>query len=529
MAYLVLLVGAFICLAILSTLPRLPKPAWRVAVALSAAILFVGFVILSSIRYVSPSEVGIVEKNALGDKLTAGRVVATEGEMGIQADVLRPGWQFWFWPVIFNVESVALTEVRVSEVGLVEAIDGLPLITGEVYAAELPAEAFQRMVLDARYFLTDGKGQKGPQVNVLTPGKYPINTRLFRVQNVPQTDVKAGTVAVLKANFGKPATLSVPLEHGGAVTLANEGEKGVRSEPLLPGKYPLNPNAFEVVTISTMDTIVHYTAEQLHGRTGEESAITVITSDGFTFPVDVRVEYKILPDDAPILVARMGGEGNQLRSKLDSAVRAIFRNNAESVKALDYVQQRSHQETQSLAMLLREMSSVGVTVTAVRIGRVGDEASLGALLKTQMDREIAKQEQLTFQEQQKAAEQKQLLSRAIQEAEEEKRLATAAYSVKIAEEEQRRILIEAGAQAKAVSIRAEAQAGAFKLIAEQLGKSNAALLELLKVIGENNVQITPRVMVLGSDRDGSGRDPETAALIGTMLDTMITRDEAKGP
>lgn len=523
MAYIVLLVGFIACFAILASLPRLPRASLRVPAAAAAfGILFV-FIALSSIRYVSPSEVGVVEKNALGPKLKAGRVVATEGEMGIQADMLRPGWQFWYWPVIYTVDSVPLTEVRSSEVGLVEAIDGLPLAIGEVYAKELAPEEFQRMVLDANYFLTDGKGQKGPQANVLTPGKYPINTKVFRVQSVPQTDVSAGTVAVLKANFGTPATVVEPLEHGGNITLAAEGEKGVRATPLLPGKYPINPNAFEVVNIGTMDQIVHYTAHQ-GSRTSEEREITVITSDGFTFPVDVRIEYKILPEDAPIVVARMGGEGQQLSAKLDSAVRAIFRNNAESVRALDYVQQRSHQETQSLAMLAKEMSSVGVTVTAVRIGRVGDEASLGVLLKTQMDREIAKQEQLTFQEQQKAAQQKQQLTRAVQEAEEEKRLATAMYSVKIAEEEQRRRIIEAEAEAQAVTIKAEAQAGAFKLIADQLGKANAALLELMKVVGENNVQITPRVMIVGGNV-AEGRDPETTALIGTMLDSMISREE----
>ncbi|MCZ6811133.1 MAG: hypothetical protein O7D97_03945, partial [Planctomycetota bacterium] len=184
------------------------------------------------------------------------------------------------------------------------------------------------------------------------------------------------------------------------------------------------------------------------------------------------------------------------------------------------------------AMLATEMSKVGVTVTAVRIGDVGDEQTLGALLKTQTDREIALQEQVTFQEQQRAAEQQKALSRTQQEAEEERRLATAMYEVQIAEQNKERRIIEAGAEAEAIRIKAEAQAEAYRVIALQIGSGNAALLELLKIVGERGINITPRVMVVGSNggNAGTGGSTEATALIGTMLDTMISRQEpSAGP
>jgi regulator of protease activity HflC (stomatin/prohibitin superfamily) len=273
--------------------------------------------------------------------------------------------------------------------------------------------------------------------------------------------------------------------------------------------------------ISTAERTVRYTKE---AAAGEEREITVRSSDGFTFPVDVRIEYRITPRHAPLVVAKFGDDGAQLLKRLTSAVRAIFRNNAESVKALDYVQQRSTQETQSREMLATAMSEVGVTVTAVRIGDVGDEETLGLLLKTQTDREIAIQEQKTFQEQQRTAEQKKELSKTEQEAEEERRLATASYEVRIAEQDKERKVIEAKAEAEAIQIRAQAQADAYKLIAEQIGKGNAALLELLKVIGERGIEITPRVMVSGAGSGPSAQDAETTALIGTMLDSMVSRE-----
>ncbi|MEN0019259.1 MAG: SPFH domain-containing protein [Planctomycetota bacterium] len=254
------------------------------------------------------------------------------------------------------------------------------------------------------------------------------------------------------------------------------------------------------------------------------------TSDGFTFPVDVRVEYAIEPSLAPVVIAKLGDDREKVVNPLNSSVRAIFRNNAEDVKALDYVQQRSQQESQSLSMLRDEMAERGVSIVAVRIGDVGtNDPDLAPLLKTQTDREIALQEQITFQEQQRAAEQKKELTRTEQEAEEERRLATASYEVQIAEQSQQKRIIEAQAEAEAIQIEASARAEAFRLVSEQIGAGNAALVELLKIVGDNAIEITPRVMVNqggGGQADGNA---ETVALIGTMLDSMVDRSPTAQP
>jgi hypothetical protein len=200
-------------------------------------------------------------------------------------------------------------------------------------------------------------------------------------------------------------------------------------------------------------------------------------------------------------------------------VRSTFRDNAEKVKALDYVQNRSKQGEQSLAMLKEELAEYGVTVLEISIGDVGDEASLGALLKTQMDREIALQQQTTFEEQQRAAEKQKALTRTEQEAEEEKRLATATYAVKVAEEDKKKLIIGAQAQAEQIQLVAEAQAKAYEKIAGVIGPGNAALLELMKLVASEKLNITPSVMVGGA---GSGM---TDALMGTILQGMMEKEK----
>jgi len=503
---------------ILSLMPKVKSPGARAGVGAGALAVLAVFFALSSIRYVGENQLGVVIKNALGSSLEEGKILATEGEMGPQAEVVPPGWHMGLWPVLYDVEIHSLVEIGENEVGLLTTTDGRSLPEGQVFAPEWDDESFQRM-LDAQHFLTEGRGFKGPQTSVLRPGKWRLNPKLFKVEKVPVTNVEKATVAVIKSNVG-PAP-----ESGEADRLVTRGERGIWRTPLLPQKYYLNSTAYEATTISTGQRTVRYTkAAGRDDASGEDQReITVRSSDGFTFPVDVRVEYQIKPDDAPVVVAEFRDDGSELSKRLNSVVRSVFRNNAESVKALDYVQLRSQQETQSLAMIAEQMSHFGVTVTAVRIGDVGDEQSLGELLKTQTDREIAKQEQVTFQEQQRAAEQRKALTRTQQEAEEEKRLATAQYEVQIAEQGKARRIIDAQAQAERIRVEAEAQAEAFRVIAEQIGRSNAAMIELLKIVGERGVQITPRVMVVGDG--GSSGDAETTALIGTMLDQMVRRGE----
>ena len=522
MTILLLGVGIILAVAIIAGVLRVPNNAIRGLGAVAALVVLLVFAALGSVRYVSENEVGVVIKN-FGAELPPGRIIAVNGEKGPQASILGPGWHFFYWPVLYDVETPAVEEIKSDELGLIKTNDGLPLPSNVAFADEWSQGEVQKM-LDAKHFLADGGGYKGPQATVLRPGKWRINPKLFEITRVPVTEIEKATAGVVKSNVGDP----VETPEGTVNTLVEKGRRGIWKTPLMPDRIYLNTKAYDVTIVSTKERVLRYTKGH---REGEEREIEVRTSDGFTFPVDVRVKYRILPEDAPLVVASVGDDQQGLRDVLNSVVRAIFRNNAEGVKALDYVQQRSQQEDQSAKMIAADMKKIGVTITAVAIGDVGDKESLGDLLKTQTDREIARQEQITFQEQQRAAEQRKALTRTQQEAEEERRLATAQYEVKIAEANKQKRIIEANAEAEAIQIKAAAQADAYRLVAEQIGQGNAAMVELLKIIGERGINITPRVMVHGgSGVGGMGGDQQTVALIGTLLDQMVEKKmEQKKP
>ncbi len=495
----------------------------RMAAVGAAVVVMLIFFTLASFQYISQDATGVVSKSIGFKSLPPGKIIATEGEKGPQARILPPGWHPWYWPFIYSIEKTHVIEIEQGTVGMITAADGQPLPPGATYAPPWEPGTERQMAQDAKYFLTVGGGYKGPQTSVLKPGKYRFNPKLYKLEIADILTIKKAEVGVVKSNVGEAPGTGAGDAEVGVRKLVNVGQRGIWKTPLVPDQYYdySHSKAYQVTTISTRKQIVRFTAssdQQTIGSSGEEREIMVRTSDGFTFPVDVRIEYEIHPNDAPLLVAIVSDDKEGLRSVMNSVVRAIFRNNAERVKALDYVQQRSQQESESMKMLKEEMGKFGVTVTGVRIGDVGNEQTLGALLKTQTDREIALQEQETFKEQQRAAEQRKQLTKTEQEAEEEKRLATAAYQVQIAEKERERVIIEAQAEAEAVTLRADAQAKAYEQIAKQIGSGNAALVEILKIVGDGGIEITPKVMVIGQ---GSGQSAETTALIGTMLNTMV--------
>ncbi|MCA1558137.1 MAG: hypothetical protein LC731_06310, partial [Acidobacteria bacterium] len=81
-----------------------------VAVALVALIVLI--LILKKIMVnVGAREIAIKERRYLGAKMPPGRVVATEGEVGIQADVLKPGLHFIKYPFERVVRKVPLIEI----------------------------------------------------------------------------------------------------------------------------------------------------------------------------------------------------------------------------------------------------------------------------------------------------------------------------------------------------------------------------------------------------------------------------------
>src|ERR1041384_5147864 len=104
-------------------------------------IAFVALIVLLTILRrilvnVGAREIAIKERRYFGKRMPPGRVVATEGEVGIQADVLKPGLHLIKWPFEKVVRKVPLIEIGPDELGVIEAVDGEPMQTGSIFAPD---------------------------------------------------------------------------------------------------------------------------------------------------------------------------------------------------------------------------------------------------------------------------------------------------------------------------------------------------------------------------------------------------------
>jgi uncharacterized membrane protein YqiK len=134
------------------------------ALLIPAAVL-----VYESVVIVGGSEIALIERRWFGSKMPQGRVVALGNEVGIQARTLGPGLHFLI-PFIYLATKSVFTEIRENEIGLIESVDGSSIPAGRIFAAVVAGHnSFQ----DGEAFIKNG-GQKGPQIEVLPPGKYRI-------------------------------------------------------------------------------------------------------------------------------------------------------------------------------------------------------------------------------------------------------------------------------------------------------------------------------------------------------------------
>src|SRR5438128_622375 len=193
---------------------------------------------------VGAREIAIKERRYLGAKMPPGRVVATEGEVGIQADVLKPGLHMIKWPFEKVIRKFPLIEINADEMGIIEAIDGEPMPPGGIFAADRAQNAHNNFQ-DPIAFIKRG-GVKGIQLRTLPPGLWPIHPYLFRVSVSKVTVIPQGKVGVMTAADGAPLDAGRLLGkaidghlnfQNAELFVSSGGQRGPQVDILTPGTY----------------------------------------------------------------------------------------------------------------------------------------------------------------------------------------------------------------------------------------------------------------------------------------------------
>jgi uncharacterized membrane protein YqiK len=517
----------------------------------------------------------------------AERFVYSGGQKGPQVDILTPGTYRILTqslpvdggtqtkPGLFYVRFFDATVINENQVGLVEALDGSPLNPRDYVATPVDGhDNFQ----DAHEFINHG-GQRGPQKDILLPGTYYINPLLFKVILESAKEVKPGEVAVIVSNTGKDPSDEVRREMAKKVRermereeneqaeqsaarldkiddnrtieqikqdlmtgdpadrrldegaheayVVPEGYRGIQETVVGPGRYYVNVLAITPIVIPTTNQTVEWTAGEV---VNTFNPFEVISKDGFTMQLEVRVVFRVKPEDAPFMVAKIGGIERLIQNVMHPLIDSIFRNQASESSAMAYLQNRHEEQERAEARVRAHLLKYHVDVVNVLICHIHLPEEL---MKTQTEKILAEQRQNMYNAQREAEEKRIQLERTKANADKQRDLMAETVGVEIAGKraEQRKaeadgeahyILATGKAEAEKVRLMGEAQGVAYHEQVNALGAQGVALVETLKVIGEKGVRITPDIMASGGTGDGAGG-------IGTLLLLNLFKDRLNFP
>jgi len=240
---------------------------------------------LIGIFIVPEDSVGIVTKKFVlvgaNKTLPDGRIIALKGEAGIQADTLAPGLHWWLWPWQYATTLQRFAVLPEGSIGIVEARDGAPIGVGRVLGKRVSCDSFQ----NARAFLANG-GERGPQLAVIPPGSYRINTALFTIRPCPAIEIPADRIGIVETMEGVSLTtvsgdIAGPVIEGhnsfqdAQAFVDHRGSKGLQEEVLLPGRYFINPKFAQVevvdmtvVPIAQVGVVISYVGSRGEDVTG---------------------------------------------------------------------------------------------------------------------------------------------------------------------------------------------------------------------------------------------------------------------
>ena len=530
---------------------------WRRTGAIGGLRLLFGLVALyevlaTSIITIPANEVGIVRKIYGLSNIPPGHIIAARGETGYQAEIIPPGTFriSVFFNVLNRVDLVPIVTVPNGFYGRIVANDGDSLGVGQIMADAWP-EAEQQKFLDAEYFMTHG-GQKGLQLSLLRPGVYPLNLALFQVKigyvkngrdvttsnddiydlrglthedtplDTSITRVPAGSVGVVRSSVQsagvdcKPRTAKTD-EGGLTAELAPQYCKGIWDTSLPPNDYYLNRDAFDVTLVSTRVTTLEFkggfTRRYLDLKVDAKGDITVTERsasfpkpndsadvaintkiEGWEIPQELRAIVQITPENAPIVVAAVGGQDAVDQRIVVPSIRSLVRNvyggaitvtevsdkgaaksTTRPTRVLDTVENRTALEQAILALAQIDGRRAGVGIKEIRLG---ESAIPPELLLARQREQLAGQLRAAYIQEQTAQEQRQKTEQARATADQQRDIVTAETAVKVAQLAQDRRQAEGHAE----RLYLEEQAAGQTAQAEVLGKDSVLKLQQLKLM-----------------------------------------------
>jgi uncharacterized membrane protein YqiK len=462
------------------------------------------------------------------------------GQKGRQAAYLTPG-TYRINAFLFEVTLANMTQIKENMVGIVTTLDGAPLAEGQIAGRVTEGHSnFQ----NADAFLSAG-GSRGLQPQVILAGSYFLNTWFVHVEEIPMTEISIGSVGVVISYYGDDGVdiSGTDFKHGNIVA---KGHKGVWSEPLGPGKYPLNTYILRIEHVPTTNLVLNWAnaRSEAHQLDKHLSTITVRSKDGFPFNLDVSQIIHIPMTEASKVIARFGNMNNLVSQVLEPTIGNYFRNSAQDSDVISFLSTRKERQASARSHINDVLDQYNVNGVDTLIG---DIAPPDSLMKTLTDRKIAEEQKITYDTQRMAQETRQDLEKETAIADIQKQIVQADQGVQIAERvadaavkkaegdaasvrlnasaeaERTKVIAQAEAQKIAVTGNAEAEkilaigkanAESYQLQVNAMGGDNFTRTKVAEIIGRDKVKVMPDILITGG---GDGSNGALSGLLGMKL------------
>ncbi|MCA9059532.1 MAG: SPFH domain-containing protein, partial [Planctomycetaceae bacterium] len=362
---------------------RSAGPGIVAVVLLSGFGLLAVWMVYTSFRIdVGRGEIAVLTRK-IGRDLTNGQEVAPDlDHKGIQPNVLTEG-RYFYNPYAWSWEVIPQVEIKTGEMGILVSQTGEDLGYGE----------FLAKVDEAGTPTT-----KGIMPGVLNPGRYPINPSLFAVEVHNPVTVPAGFKGVVTNLAGKLAVDPNQL-------LVLPDERGVTERTLEPGTHYLNPYLYRI-------NLVDCRSQRFN--LGEEGDMGFPSKDGFWVSLDGVIEFRVKPEKAAEVYVLYNQQENGpaideeiVRTVIMPNARSFCRLQGANASGRDFIQGQTRTAFQEAfeKSMRNACEPDGIEIVQALITRIRPPEQIADPVRT---REIAKQEELQYQQQilQQESEQK---------------------------------------------------------------------------------------------------------------------------
>lgn len=342
-------------------------------------------------------------------------------------------------------------------------------------------------------------------------------------------------------------------------------------EPLLPGKYAINPYAMKVIPVPTTNFILKWVQQQTGSHLFDENLreVSLITKDAFEpslpLSVVVHIDYKL----APRVIQRFGDIKRLVEQTLDPMVAAHFKNVGQTRTLIQLIQDRTEIQNQASMEMKEKFRAYDLELEEVLIGTpapsAGDHRIEDILTQLRL-RQIAEEQIVTYAQQEKASVKERELREAESRARQQQSITESELAIQVQSNEGKAAYQRAVQDAEKVRTLAEAEASKARLMAQAQADNNRALgeaeadrtlrvgraeaeaiLEKVKAYGGPRYQLTqqvmnrfaeavekagielvPRVMIQGNGDHSSGSNAMEALMAMLLSEKMGVSLETQG-